>query len=211
MKKLLRKVLKKLPFVRDYTGFKQSITNRVTLKEYLHFIIRKDKRIYWPVHKNSEVTHPDNIFVGINSNIGTRPGCYIQGNGGIYFGNYVRLASNVGIISGNHDLYNHAKHVNRPVKIGDYSWIGMGALIMPGVELGPRTIVGAGSVVTHSFPEGYCVIAGNPAKLIKTLDKDKFIPTKFATEYYGFIPKDKFKHFTRKHLVANNIIKNGDF
>lgn len=74
----------------------------------------------------------------------------------------------------------------------------MGALIMPGVELGPRTIVGAGSVVTHSFPDGYCVIAGNTAKLIKTLDKEKFIPTKYATEYYGFIPK-----INSSNLVGN--------
>ena len=46
----------------------------------------------------------------------------------------------------------------------------MNSVILPGVTLGPHTIVGAGSVVTHSFPDGYCVIAGNPARLIRTLD-----------------------------------------
>ena len=45
----------------------------------------------------------------------------------------------------------------------------MNSMILPGVELGPRTVVGAGSVVTKSFPEGDCVIAGNPAKIIKKL------------------------------------------
>ena len=52
-------------------------------------------------------------------------------------------------------------------------WIGMNSVILPGVTLGPGTVVGAGSVVTHSFPEGHCVIAGVPAKLIRNLQNEK--------------------------------------
>lgn len=204
-KKLILKILP-LP-VRQYLDFTGSISNRVSLWQYIFFFLKRDKRIYWPVHKKSEVTHPDRIFVGINTNAGTRPGCYIQGNGGVYLGNYVRLASNVGIISANHDVYDHNKHIGNEVRIGDYTWIGMGAIILPGVELGPRTIVGAGSVVTKSFPDGFCIIAGNPARLIKTLDRDKFIPTKYRTEYYGFIPKESFPQWAKKHLKNNQYIK----
>lgn len=47
----------------------------------------------------------------------------------------------------------------------------MNAMILPGVKLGNNTIVGAGSVVTKSF-EGDCIIAGNPAKKIKDIEKD---------------------------------------
>ncbi|MCZ6594930.1 MAG: hypothetical protein O6943_08450 [Bacteroidetes bacterium] len=47
---------------------------------------------------------------------------------------------------------------------GDYSWAGMNSVILPRVKLGTHTIVAAGSVVAKSFPEGYCVIAGSPAK-----------------------------------------------
>lgn len=149
------------------------------------------------------MTHPQNIYVGINSNAGTRPGCYLQGNGGIWIGNYVHFASNIGIISGNHSLYNQMEHELKEVRIEDYCWIGMNVVILPGVHLGPRTIVGAGSVVTKSFPDGYCVIGGNPARIIKLIDKEKFVPTKFKTEFYGYVAKNKFPRYAHKHLNDN--------
>lgn len=203
MKKLLRKILLSLPAIKDYYYFRLSITNKVTLWQYISFKLRRDKYIYWPCHRTTEVTHPQKIYVGINSNPGTRPGCYLQGNGGIIIGNYVHFASNIGVISANHDIYDQTKHISAQVEIGDYSWIGMGAVILPGVKLGPRTIVGAGSIVTHSFEEGYCVIAGNPARKLHDLDSSQFKPTHFPAEYYGFIPKDKFAHFVKTKLSKN--------
>jgi lipopolysaccharide O-acetyltransferase len=54
-----------------------------------------------------------------------------------------------------------------PVRIGDYTFLGYRVSIMQGVELGEYCIVGSDSVVTHSFP-AYSMVAGNPARLIKT-------------------------------------------
>ncbi len=65
-------------------------------------------------------------------------------------------------------------HKGENVVLGDGVWIGMNSMVLPGVELGPHTVVGAGSVVTRSFSEGYCVIGGNLAKEIKKLDKNRF-------------------------------------
>ena len=76
----------------------------------------------------------------------------------------------------------------------------MNAVILPDVVLGDFTIVGAGAIVTHSFPDGYCIIAGNPANVIKNLSKDKCIRHKSEFEYCGYIPKEKFADFAKKNL-----------
>lgn len=53
-----------------------------------------------------------------------------------------------------------------PIVIGNDCWIGTRVVILPGVHLGDKCIVGAGAVVTHSFPKG-SIIGGSPAKLIR--------------------------------------------
>ena len=80
------------------------------------------------------------------------------------------IAKNVGIITSNHDLYDLNEHQpGKDVVLGERCWVGMNSVILPGVTLGDHTIVGAGSVVTKSFPDGNCVIAGNPAKILRRL------------------------------------------
>lgn len=63
--------------------------------------------------------------------------------------------------------------MNAPVTIGDNSWIGARALILPGVHIGNFCVVAAGSVVTKDVPD-YSVVGGVPAKVIKMLDPKTF-------------------------------------
>ncbi len=58
-----------------------------------------------------------------------------------------------------------------PIVIGNDVFIGMNSIIMKGVEIGDRAIIGAGSVVTKSVPAD-CVVGGNPAKVIKRMVAD---------------------------------------
>lgn len=65
----------------------------------------------------------------------------------------------------NWDVVNSA-----PIKIEDHAWIGAEAMILKGVTVGEGAIVGARSVVTKDVPP-YCVVAGNPAKVVKPLER----------------------------------------
>ena len=94
------------------------------------------------------------MLVGIDAAAGLSPSCYIQGGGKIVIGDYTQIGPNLGIISSNHDPYDNSMSVPGEVLIGDYCWIGMGSVVLPGITLGDHTVVGAGSLVTKSFPEG---------------------------------------------------------
>lgn len=197
IKKLLKPlywgIIKNLPWINAiyYTRGTQ-----VPVK-FKHFLWQKvfgfNRNIPWPVHHASIVSEANNMDIGVEVSPGYSHGCYIIGIGGLKIGDYTQIAPNVGIITANHDLYDNRKYVGKPVTIGKYCWIGMGALIMPGVRLGDYTIVGAGAVVTKSFPEGYCVIGGNPAKIIKTLDPQKCVFHKSRYEYIGYLPAEKYR------------------
>lgn len=167
---------------------------------FAQYILGINKGVYWPVHYTSVVTHPENIYIGCGTAPGLAPGCYIQGGGKVFIGDYTLLAPNVGIISANHNLYNARVHIPDIVRIGNYCWIGMNSTIMPGVILGDHTIVAANSVVTTSFLDGYVVLAGVPAKAIKDLEREKCQIYKDKYEYHGYIPSDKFEEFRRKKL-----------
>ena len=56
-----------------------------------------------------------------------------------------------------------------PITIGEDTWLGGGVIVCPGVKIGKRCIIGAGSVVTKDIPDD-CVAAGNPARVIRKLE-----------------------------------------
>ena len=196
---ILRRLVHRIPrfkFLRETLNTQTPISFEMF---YNQLVIGKNRSVYWPVNSSSTVINYQNIFCGIETCPGFSPGNYIQALGKIYIGDYTQIGPNVGIISGNHDLYDNRKHISKDVKIGKYCWLGMGSVILPGVKLGDYTIVAAGSMVTKSF-SGHCLIAGNPAKKIKDLDADKCIEHKSDFEYNGFIPNSKFEDFRRNNL-----------
>ena len=63
----------------------------------------------------------------------------------------------------------------KPIAIGDDVWVGGAAVICPGVTIGSRSVIGAGSVVTRDVPEGVFA-AGNPCRVIRELDEARDPP-----------------------------------
>lgn len=138
-------------------------------------IMRKNAHVPWPVPPHICIAVPKNIIFDPDDmqNFHTT-GNYFQGIGAtITIGRGSYIAANTGFVTSNHDFTDITKSdVGHPILLGEKCLISMNAVILPGVELGPHTIVGAGAVVTKSFPEGYCVIAGNPAKKLRDLPKE---------------------------------------
>jgi acetyltransferase-like isoleucine patch superfamily enzyme len=97
-------------------------------------------------------------------------GCHIDGRNGIVFGDNVWVGPRVTIVSMNHDVSNFKIYEEcNPVVIGENCWLAANSVILPGVELGPHTIVAAGSVVNKNFPDGDQILAGVPAKVVKKI------------------------------------------
>jgi maltose O-acetyltransferase len=57
----------------------------------------------------------------------------------------------------------------KPVEIGSDVWVGGGAIILPGVRIGSRAVIGAGSVVTRDVPEGVLAV-GNPCRVVRPIE-----------------------------------------
>lgn len=135
-------------------------------------ILRKNAHIPFPVPTYTIITNINNITFDLNEMLNFHmPGSYFQCiNAHIYIGENTQIAPGVGIITSNHNIYDLSKSaIGKDVVIGNNCWIGMNSVILPGVILGDKTIVGAGGIVTKSFPKGHCIIAGNPAKIIRTI------------------------------------------
>lgn len=199
---LAEKLLSRHPsmrFLRETQGTQTPISFRDWFRQEVRGVNRGP---YWPVHPSSMVTNWRNILAGVETSPGAMPGCYIQAMGPVILGDYTQIAPNVSIISANHKLEDLREHNIGHVEIGEYCWLGAGSVVLPNVTLGPFTIVAAGAVVTKPFPEGYCVVAGIPARVIKTLDPAKCPRHRSPHEYHGFIPKADFDVFRAKELLV---------
>jgi acetyltransferase-like isoleucine patch superfamily enzyme len=163
-------------------------------------VIGINRQVYWGVHHASKVVGHRNITIGIDCNPGIEPGCYIQGIGQITIGDHTAVAANVSIVSSNHDPHDVSKQLPGEVWIGRCCWIGAGSIILPNTSIGDFTVVGAGSVVTKSFPEGHCVIAGNPARLIRELDPSAVSEPDSNNPYIGYMRKRSFEDYKAKGL-----------
>lgn len=199
LKEFGKAIRKRIPLWNNWISF-HATWEYISLYKYLlkQLFPSFKRNIYYPYDKNSTVW--GNILIGKNVKLTQRGGCYIQGGGKIFIGDYVEITQNCIIISRNHLLTNQAEYVDKETIIGDNCWIASNSCILAGVVLGPRTVVAAGSVVTKSFPEGYVLIGGNPAKIIKEISRDDFVPRHYHCDMYGYIPPKRFSTYKAKHL-----------
>jgi maltose O-acetyltransferase len=92
--------------------------------------------------------------------------------GRITIGDDVQLGPNVQLLTATHPVQPGPRRdkweAAEPITIGHNVWLGGGVIVLPGVTIGPDTVVGAGAVVTKDLPAGV-VAVGNPARIVREL------------------------------------------
>lgn len=114
---------------------------------------------------------------------------YIETSGGVRIGEYFHPGRALTIFSATHNYDNasripyDSKVLEKPVNIGDFVWCGANVTIMPGITVGEGAILGAGSVVTRNVPR-LAIVGGNPARVIRYRDADRFDDLKSRGQFY---------------------------
>ncbi|MEA2493772.1 MAG: maltose O-acetyltransferase [Thermoleophilaceae bacterium] len=110
------------------------------------------------------ITLGANVFLNFN--------CVVLDVVPVTIGDRVQIASAVQILTADHPLdaaeRSSGRENGRPITIEDDAWIGGGAILCPGVTIGARSVIGAGSVVTKDIPADV-VAVGRPCRVIRDL------------------------------------------
>jgi len=128
------------------------------------------------VGSDAVIEPPFHCDYGSNISLGDRfyanVGCVFLDCAPISIGNGVLLGPAVQLYAATHPLDAETRRSGLeyalPISIGDDVWIGGGALVLPGVAVGDRAVIGAGSVVTKDVPAD-TIVVGNPARAARTL------------------------------------------
>lgn len=137
-----------------------------------------------------EMTEPTVVRIGDRCLIGRGSG--VVGHLSIVIGDDVWTGHHVYITDQNHGYLDVSQPISqqtmpeRPVRIGAGSWLGHGAVVLPGAEIGDHVVIGANSVVSGVIPS-YTVAAGNPARVVKVIDRsdtiDRTVPPEQACDW----------------------------
>jgi maltose O-acetyltransferase len=112
---------------------------------------------------------------GTNIELGTRVffnfNCIVLDVASVRIGDFTLFGPAVQIYTATHPMnaaLRRSQEFARPIEIGSDVWVGGGAILCPGVRIGSRSVIGAGSVVTREIPEGVFA-AGNPCRVIREI------------------------------------------
>ena len=159
-----------------YYAFASKLPSSFTpLGSAFNFIRTRLLSLVLPFGRHNKVQ--SNVYVGSGRNISIGSYCQINQNVrmiDVSLGDYVMLAPNVQLLGGKvHNFSSldtpmvlQGETYKGPIIVEDDVWIGINAIILPGVRIGKGAIVGAGAVVTKDVAP-YTIVVGNPAKMIR--------------------------------------------
>jgi maltose O-acetyltransferase len=126
--------------------------------------------------EGSEIRPPFACDYGYNIALGAGAflnfGCVILDVVQVTIGDRAQLASGVQLLAADHPLdpaiRRTGREFGRPITIGANAWLGAGAIVCPGVNVGEDSVIGAGSVVTRDIPAGVLAV-GSPCRVVREL------------------------------------------
>ena len=114
---------------------------------------------------------------GSNLHLGTRCffnfNCVVLDVCAVRVGDFTLFGPAVQIYTATHPMnaeLRRQQEFARPIEIGSDVWVGGGAIICPGVKIGDRAVIGAGSVVTRDIPAGVLAV-GNPCRVVREINE----------------------------------------
>ncbi|SDF22669.1 Hexapeptide repeat of succinyl-transferase [Terriglobus roseus] len=128
------------------------------------------------IYFNAAGAHASGIAISLGDGTFVGSGCEFNAIEGISIGENCLIASGCRFIDHNHGiqagkLMKLQDEISSPIRVGTDVWIGANCIVLKGVSIGDGAIVAAGSVVTKSV-EPYTIVAGVPAKFIKSRELD---------------------------------------
>ena len=137
-----------------------SIVRRLLGRTGEHFLI--EPPFFCDYGYNIEIG--ENFYANVN--------CVILDGAEVRFGDNVFIGPNCAFYTAGHPLDAGQRRLGlefaRPISVGSDVWFGGNVVVLPGVTIGDRCVIGAGSVVTRDIPAG-CLAFGNPCRVIRKL------------------------------------------
>lgn len=157
-----------LPIKTNSVGRLGRISGKLTVKNKGRFVLGKNVSFHAKplrssisVEKQAELWVGDNVFFNYGLDIGCTKSIRIGSN--------TIIGPMVNIIDTNfHPVDMEDRSQSKDIVISDNVWIGRGAVILPGVTIGPNSVIAAGSIVTRDIPANV-LAGGTPAKVIREL------------------------------------------
>lgn len=139
-------------------------------KEKLKEILGKTKENFW-IEQNFFCDYGYNIEIG--ENFYSNHNLVILDANKVTFGDNVFIGPNCGFYTAGHPIdkeqRNEGLEYAKPIKVGNNVWLGGNVIVLPGVEIGDNSIIGAGSIVSKNIPSNVIAV-GNPCRVIKEID-----------------------------------------
>ena len=154
----------------------QSIKELVRNTYYQGKIIDRLKNLGIDVERPISITNINKIVCASPCYIGPNANLYLRAE--LQIGSGTIIGPNFTVHTANHQYEGNAvpyddTYIGENVIIGDNVWIGANVTLLPGVKIGEGAVIGACSVITKDVPK-FAIVAGNPAKIIKYRDVERY-------------------------------------